>query len=95
MKIAIDINDVVRDFSNNFVRYYIEGYDHKFDLTDFEFWSNDLSSVFPATKNVTFFPNFISAELSKLKVFNLTVEKSPIDTEVLYITFHTFAVIPV
>ena len=47
MKIAIDLNDVVRDFSNNFVRYYIEGYDHKFDLTDFEFWSHDLSAVFP------------------------------------------------
>ena len=31
MKIAIDLNDVVRDFSNNFVKYYIEGYDHKFD----------------------------------------------------------------
>ena len=46
MKIAIDLNDVVRDFSNNFVKYYIEGYDHKFDLTDFEFWSNDLRAVF-------------------------------------------------
>lgn len=47
MTIAIDINDVVRDFSNNFVRYYIEGYNHEFDLTDFEFWSNDMSAVLP------------------------------------------------
>lgn len=47
MKIAIDLNDVVRDFSNNFVKYYIEGYNHEFDLTDFEFWSNDMSAVFP------------------------------------------------
>lgn len=47
MKIAIDLNDVVRDFSNNFVRYYIEGYDHEYDLSNFEFWSNDLSAVFP------------------------------------------------
>lgn len=47
MKIAIDLNDVVRDYSNNFLKYYIEGYNHEFDLTDFEFWSNDLSAVFP------------------------------------------------
>lgn len=47
MKIAIDLNDVIRDYSNNFVRYYIEGYDHTFDLTDFEFWSNDMTAVFP------------------------------------------------
>ena len=58
MKIAIDLNDVVRDFSNNFVRYYIEGYDHKFDLTDFEFWSNDLSAVFPF-KSQRSYHNFI------------------------------------
>ena len=50
MKIAIDLNDVVRDFSNNFVRYYIEGYDHKFDLTDFEFWSHDLYRRFSRLK---------------------------------------------
>ena len=58
MKIAIDLNDVVRDFSNNFVRYYIEGYDHKFDLTDFEFWSHDLSAVFPF-KSQKAYHNFI------------------------------------
>ena len=37
MKIAIDLNDVIRDFSNNFLRYYIERYNHEFDLDDFEF----------------------------------------------------------
>ena len=58
MKIAIDLNDVVRDFSNNFVRYYIEGYDHKFDLTDFEFWSHDLSAVFPFKSQNAYY-NFI------------------------------------
>lgn len=58
MKIAIDLNDVVRDFSNNFVRYYIEGYDHKFDLSDFEFWSNDLSAVFPF-KSKASYHNFV------------------------------------
>lgn len=47
MKIAIDLNDVVRDFSNNFLRYYIERYNHEFDLDDFEFWTNRLNEVFP------------------------------------------------
>ena len=47
MKIAIDLNDVVRDFSNNFLRYYVERYNHEFDLDDFEFWSNKLCDVFP------------------------------------------------
>ena len=47
MVIAIDLNDVVRDFSRNFVKYYIEGYDHGYDLTDFEFWTNDMAALFP------------------------------------------------
>lgn len=46
MKIAIDLNDVVRDFSNNFLKYYIERYNHEFDLDDFEFWTNKLDNVF-------------------------------------------------
>lgn len=58
MKIAIDLNDVVRDFSNNFVKYFIEGYDHEFDLTNFEFWSNDLSIVFPFKSKQSYF-NFV------------------------------------
>lgn len=58
MRIAIDLNDVVRDFSNNFVRYYIEGYDHEFDLTDFEFWSNDMQAVFPFKSQQAYF-NFV------------------------------------
>lgn len=55
MKIAIDINDVVRDFSNNFVRYYIEGYNHEFDLSDFEFWTNDMSALFPFASQKAYF----------------------------------------
>ena len=58
MKIAIDINDVVRDFSNNFVRYYIEGYNHEFDLSEFEFWSNDMSAVFPFASQQSYY-NFV------------------------------------
>lgn len=58
MKIAIDLNDVIRDFSSNFVRYYIEGYDRNFDLTDFEFWTNDYSILFPF-KSSQSYNNFI------------------------------------
>lgn len=58
MKIAIDLNDVVRDFSNNFVRYYIEGYNHEFDLSDFEFWTYDMSQLFPFSSPQAYF-NFI------------------------------------
>lgn len=47
MRIAIDLNDVVRDFSNNFIRYYVEGYNHEYDLSNFELWSNNLSAVLP------------------------------------------------
>lgn len=58
MKIAIDINDVVRDYSNNFVKYYIEGYNHEFDLSDFEFWSHKMSEVFPFKSDKSYY-NFI------------------------------------
>ena len=58
MRVAIDLNDVVRDYSNNFVRHYIEGYDHKFDLTDFEFWSHNMSEVFPFKSDNAYY-NFI------------------------------------
>ena len=58
MRIAIDLNDVVRDFSNNFIRYYIEGYNHEFDLADFEFWSNDMTAVFPF-KSKASYNNFV------------------------------------
>lgn len=58
MKIAIDLNDVIRDFSNNFIRYYIEGYNHEFDLDDFEIWSNHLNKVFPF-KSDNAYTNFV------------------------------------
>lgn len=58
MKIAIDLNDVVRDFSNNFIRYYIEGYNHEFDLDDFELWSHYLNNVFPFQSDMAY-TNFV------------------------------------
>lgn len=63
MKIAIDLNDVVRDFSNNFVRYYIEGYNHEFDLTDFTFWSNNPFEVFPFSSEKSY-ANFIYCDFA-------------------------------
>ena len=58
MKIAIDLNDVIRDYSNNFIKYYIEGYNHTFDLDDFELWSNQMDAVFPfSSKNA--YNNFV------------------------------------
>lgn len=47
MKIAIDLNDVIRDFSNNFLKYYCEGYDHSFNPDEVDFWTNDMQAVFP------------------------------------------------
>ena len=58
MKIAIDLNDVVRDYSNNFVRYYIEGYNREYDLSEFEFWTNDMQSLFPFNSKSSYF-NFV------------------------------------
>ena len=58
MKIAIDLNDVVRDFSNNFVKYFIEGYDRNFDLSGFEFWTNDFQLLFPF-KSIKSYNNFV------------------------------------
>lgn len=55
MKIAIDLNDVIRDFSNNFLKYYLDLYNHEFDLSDFEFFSKDLKVVFPFQNDESFY----------------------------------------
>lgn len=63
MKIAIDLNDVVRDFSNNFVRYYLEGYDHEYDLGDFEFWTNDMKALLPFKSDAAY-NNFVYSDFA-------------------------------
>lgn len=63
MKIAIDLNDVVRDFSNNFIRYYIEGYNHEFDLDELEIWSHHLNFVFPFKSDAAY-NNFLYNDFS-------------------------------
>lgn len=47
MKISIDINDVIRDFSDNFLRIYVDRYNHEYNLDDFEMWSNVMNIIFP------------------------------------------------
>lgn len=61
MKIAIDLNDVVRDFSTNFLKYYCERYNHEFDLDDFEYWTNDMTALFPFA-SVNAYLNFTYSE---------------------------------
>lgn len=45
MKIAIDLNDVIRDYSNNFISIYLNYFNSEFDTTDFEIWTNDMQSL--------------------------------------------------
>ena len=47
MRIAIDLNDVVRDFTYNFVMYYVKGYNHQFDVDEFTEWTNDMQALLP------------------------------------------------
>lgn len=49
MKIAIDLNDVIRDYSRNFVKYFKRGVQPGFDETEVEFTTNDMSSLLPFT----------------------------------------------
>lgn len=46
MRIAIDLNDVLRDFTMNFAKYYRQGYDHTFDYDELELWTNDPQALF-------------------------------------------------
>lgn len=45
MKIAIDLNDVIRDYSDNFVKTYLTNYNHEFNMENFELWSNNMQEV--------------------------------------------------
>lgn len=47
MRIAIDLNDVIRDYSDNFIKIYLTQYNHEFDPTDLELWTNELQNVLP------------------------------------------------
>lgn len=47
MKIAIDLNDVVRDFTYNFILTYIKGYNHQYEPDELTEWTNDMQSLLP------------------------------------------------
>lgn len=47
MKIAIDLNDVVRAYTAQFASYYKKNIDRTFDIDDVDIWTNDLNQVFP------------------------------------------------
>ena len=47
MKIAIDLNDVIRDYSRNFVKYFKKGINHAFNEEDVEFYTNEMRILLP------------------------------------------------
>lgn len=57
MKIAIDINDVIRDYTGQFKKLYIKNIDPTFEIEDDEITSFDLSNVFPF-KNIEEYNRF-------------------------------------
>ena len=51
MKIAIDLNDVIRDYSRNFVKYFKKGINHSFNEDEIIFYTNDMEVLLPFTSN--------------------------------------------
>ena len=51
MKLAIDLNDVIRDYSRNFVKYFKKGINLSFDEDDVEFYTNDMRILLPFTSD--------------------------------------------
>lgn len=49
MKIAIDINDVVRDYTNQFIKCYNKIVDPSFEITEEEVTDFDFFNIFPFT----------------------------------------------
>ncbi len=47
MKLAIDLNDVIRDYSRNFVKYFKKGINHAFSEDDVEFYTNEMNILLP------------------------------------------------
>ena len=43
MKIGIDLNDVVRDYSRNFIKYFKKGINSSFDENNVDFWNTSRS----------------------------------------------------
>lgn len=47
MRIAIDLNDVIRAFTKNFAKVYQKEYDREFNVDEMEITTNDMSKIFP------------------------------------------------
>jgi hypothetical protein len=47
MKIAIDLNDVIRDYSRNFVKYFKKGINNSIDEENINFYTNDMEVLLP------------------------------------------------
>lgn len=47
MKIAVDLNDVLRDYTSNFATYFKKGYNEDINLEEIEVFTNELDQVFP------------------------------------------------
>ena len=54
MVIGIDLNDVLRNFTMNFAKYYKQGYNHEFEYDDLDLWTNNLEALFPFKTKHTF-----------------------------------------
>lgn len=51
MRLAIDLNDVIRDYSRNFVKYFKKGINHSFNEDEVEFYTNDMKELLPFTSD--------------------------------------------
>lgn len=58
MKIAIDLNDVLRAYTRNFAKVFKREYDHTFDPDTIEITTNNLEKVFPF-ENKTEYNRFV------------------------------------
>lgn len=61
MKIAIDLNDVVRDYTYNFLLQYVKGYNHQYDPDNFNETTNDMELALPF-KTTRAYEKFVYAD---------------------------------
>lgn len=47
MRIAIELNDVIRSYTSQFASYYKKGIDKDFDIDNVDIYTNELDKVFP------------------------------------------------
>lgn len=47
VRLAIDLNDVVRDYSRNFVKYFKKGINPAIDESEMDFYTNDMQQLLP------------------------------------------------